>query len=73
MGYSGSVVPLFRKQTGHIGPIELKHADITRCFMTIPEALQLVVPVDALSQGGDVFVLDMSEPVGIYDLACRMV
>ena len=73
LGSSGSVVPLFRKQIAHNGPITLTHAGITRYFMTIPEASQLVMQAGALAHGGDVFVLDMGEPVRIYDLACRMV
>lgn len=73
LGSSGSVVPLFRQQIAHNGPITLTHAGITRYFMTIPEASQLVMQAGAMAQGGDVFVLDMGEPVRIYDLACRMV
>lgn len=73
LGSSGSVVPLFREQITHKGPITLTHADITRYFMTIPEASQLVMQAGAMANGGDVFVLDMGEPVRIYDLACRMV
>ena len=70
---SGSVVPLFRKQIKNGGPITLTHKDITRYFMTIPEAAQLVIQAGAMGLGGDVFVLDMGEPVRIYDLARRMV
>ncbi len=70
---SGSVVPLFRKQIKANGPITLTHADITRYFMTIPEAAQLVIQAGAMASGGDVFVLDMGEPVRIIDLARRMV
>ena len=73
LGSSGSVVPLFREQIKNGGPITLTHADITRYFMTIPEAAQLVIQAGAMGQGGDVFVLDMSEPVKIIDLARRMV
>ncbi|XKF30395.1 nucleoside-diphosphate sugar epimerase/dehydratase [Alicycliphilus denitrificans] len=73
LGSSGSVVPLFRRQIAAGGPITLTHRDITRFFMTIPEAAQLVIQTGAMARGGDVFVLDMGEPVRIYDLACRMV
>jgi FlaA1/EpsC-like NDP-sugar epimerase len=73
LGSSGSVVPLFREQIKNGGPITLTHADITRYFMTIPEAAQLVIQAGAMGQGGDVFVLDMGQPVKIIDLARRMV
>ena len=73
LGSSGSVVPLFRQQIRDGGPITLTHADITRYFMTIPEAAQLVIQAGAMATGGDVFVLDMGEPVRIIDLAHRMV
>ena len=73
LGSSGSVVPLFRKQIRKGGPITLTHMDITRYFMTIPEASQLVIQAGAMGQGGDVFVLDMGESVKIYDLASKMV
>jgi len=73
LGSSGSVVPLFRKQIKNGGPISLTHPDITRYFMTIREAAQLVIQAGAMGSGGDVFVLDMGEPVRIYDLACRIV
>jgi FlaA1/EpsC-like NDP-sugar epimerase len=73
LGSSGSVVPLFREQIKNGGPITLTHSDITRYFMTIPEAAQLVIQAGAMGQGGDVFVLDMGQPVKIMDLARRMV
>jgi FlaA1/EpsC-like NDP-sugar epimerase len=73
LGSSGSVVPLFREQIKNGGPITLTHSDITRYFMTIPEAAQLVIQAGAMGSGGDVFVLDMGEPVRIYDLASRIV
>jgi len=73
LGSSGSVVPLFRKQIKDGGPITVTDERITRYFMTIPEAAQLVIQAGAMASGGDVFVLDMGEPVKIIDLAKRMV
>lgn len=73
LGSSGSVVPKFRQQIHDGGPITLTHADITRYFMTIPEAAQLVIQAGAMARGGDVFVLDMGQSIRIIDLARRMV
>ena len=70
---AGSVVPLFRKQIAEGGPLTVTHEDVTRFFMTIPEASQLVIQASAMSNGGEVFLLDMGEPVRVYDLAQRMI
>lgn len=72
LGSSGSVVPLFKRQIEQGGPITLTHPDITRYFMTIPEAAQLVIQSGSISKGGDVFVLDMGQPIKIIDLAKKM-
>ena len=73
LGSSGSVVPLFKEQIKSGGPVTVTHPDITRFFMTIPEASQLVIQAGAMGKGGDVFVLDMGDPVNISDLAAKMV
>lgn len=73
LGSSGSVVPLFREQIKYGGPITLTDERITRYFMSIPEAAQLVIQASSMATGGDLFVLDMGEPVRIFDLAKRMV
>ena len=73
LGSSGSVVPLFKQQIAKGGPITVTHPEVTRYFMTIPEASQLVIQAGALGQGGDVFLLDMGQPVRIQDLARQMI
>ncbi len=73
LGSSGSVVPLFQEQIARGGPVTLTHEDVTRYFMTIPEAARLVLVAGSFAQGGDVFVLDMGAPIAIRELACRMI
>lgn len=73
LGSSGSVVPRFQRQIKDGGPVTLTHRDVTRYFMTIPEAAQLVIQAGAMAEGGDVFLLDMGKPIRIYDLARNMI
>jgi FlaA1/EpsC-like NDP-sugar epimerase len=73
LGSSGSVVPRFRKQIADRKPITITHPEITRYFMSIPEAARLVIQAGAMGKGGDVFLLDMGDPVKIYDLATQMI
>ena len=73
LGSSGSVIPLFEKQIKQGGPVTVTDINIVRYFMTIPEAVELVIQAGAMAKGGDMFVLDMGKPVRIYDLASKMI